>query len=38
MEFLYMLEGEVVYRQGSNLYPMKPGDSLSSTPTGPHGA
>ncbi|TGR16316.1 MerR family transcriptional regulator, partial [Mesorhizobium sp. M1C.F.Ca.ET.196.01.1.1] len=26
MEFLYMLEGEVVYRHGNNLYPMKPGD------------
>jgi len=28
MEFLYMLEGEVVYRHGANVYHMGPGDSL----------
>ena len=28
MEFLYMLEGEVVYRHGSHLFRMLPGDSL----------
>jgi transcriptional regulator with XRE-family HTH domain len=37
MEFLYMLEGEVVYRHGSNLYPMKPGDSLFFDADAPHG-
>jgi len=33
----YMLEGEVVYRHGSNLYPMKPGDSLFFDADAPHG-
>jgi transcriptional regulator with XRE-family HTH domain len=37
MEFLYMLEGEVVYRHGSNLYHMKPGDSLFFDADAPHG-
>ncbi|PBB82214.1 MerR family transcriptional regulator [Mesorhizobium sp. WSM3879] len=37
MEFLYMLEGEVVYRHGSNRYPMKPGDSLFFDADAPHG-
>ena len=37
MEFLYMLEGEVTYRHGSNLYPMKPGDSLFFDADAPHG-
>jgi len=37
MEFLYMLEGEVVYRHGNNLYPMKPGDSLFFDADAPHG-
>ncbi|WFP62471.1 XRE family transcriptional regulator [Mesorhizobium sp. WSM4904] len=37
MEFLYMLEGEVVYRHGSHLYPMKPGDSLFFDADAPHG-
>ena len=36
-EFLYMLEGEVVYRHGSNLYLMKPGDSLFFDADAPHG-
>jgi len=37
MEFLYMLEGEVVYRHGDNLYAMKAGDSLFFDADAPHG-
>jgi transcriptional regulator with XRE-family HTH domain len=37
LEFLYMLEGEVTYRHGSNLYPMKRGDSLFFDADAPHG-
>lgn len=37
MEFLYMLEGEVVYRHGDNRYPMQPGDSLFFDADAPHG-
>jgi transcriptional regulator with XRE-family HTH domain len=37
MEFLYMLEGEVVYRHGHNLYRMMPGDSLFFDADAPHG-
>ncbi|MGG7516500.1 helix-turn-helix domain-containing protein [Allorhizobium undicola] len=37
MEFLYMLEGEVVYRHGEKLYPMQPGDSLFFDADAPHG-
>lgn len=37
IEFLYMLAGEVVYRHGSNLYHMKPGDSLFFDADAPHG-
>lgn len=37
MEFLYMLEGEVVYRHGANLYRMEPGDSLFFDADAPHG-
>lgn len=37
MEFLYMLEGEVVYRHSSNLYRMTPGDSLFFDADAPHG-
>jgi DNA-binding transcriptional regulator YiaG/mannose-6-phosphate isomerase-like protein (cupin superfamily) len=37
MEFLYMLEGEVVYRHASNLYRMAPGDSLFFDADAPHG-
>lgn len=37
MEFLYMLEGEVVYRHGDNLYTMRPGDSLFFDADAPHG-
>ncbi len=37
MEFLYMLEGEVVYRHGANLYRLTPGDSLFFEADAPHG-
>lgn len=37
LEFLYMLEGEVVYRHGTELYPMRPGDSLFFDADAPHG-
>nr|WP_299496994.1 helix-turn-helix domain-containing protein [uncultured Rhizobium sp.] len=37
MEFLYMLEGEVIYRHGDSLYRMEPGDSLFFDADAPHG-
>jgi uncharacterized cupin superfamily protein len=37
MEFLYMIEGEVVYRHGSHLYHLTPGDSLFFDADAPHG-
>lgn len=37
LEFLYMLEGEVVYRHSDKLYPMRPGDSLFFEADAPHG-
>jgi len=37
MEFIYMLEGEVVYRHGSHLFHMQPGDSLFFDADAPHG-
>ena len=37
LEFLYMLEGEVVYRHADKLYPMQPGDSLFFDADSPHG-
>ncbi|MBM7047555.1 MULTISPECIES: helix-turn-helix domain-containing protein [Rhizobium] len=37
MEFLYMLEGEVIYRHGDQLFPMQPGDSLFFDADAPHG-
>jgi transcriptional regulator with XRE-family HTH domain len=37
LEFLYMLEGEVVYRHGDKLYTMRPGDSLFFDADAPHG-
>ncbi|MFK0166525.1 helix-turn-helix domain-containing protein [Rhizobium sp. NPDC090279] len=37
MEFLYMLEGEVMYRHGDQLYPMQPGDSLFFDADARHG-
>lgn len=36
-EFLYLLEGEFVYRHGDNLYRMSPGDSLFFDADTPHG-
>ena len=37
LEFLYMLEGEVVYRHGDASYVMTPGDSLFFDADAPHG-
>ncbi len=37
LEFLYMLEGEVMYRHGDKLYRMTPGDSLFFDADAPHG-
>lgn len=37
LEFLYMLEGEVVYRHGDQLFSMQPGDSLFFDADAPHG-
>jgi transcriptional regulator with XRE-family HTH domain len=37
VEFLYALEGEVVYRYGQNNYVLEPGDSLMFEGHTPHG-
>lgn len=37
MEFIYMLEGEVVYRHGDSLFRMTAGDSLFFDADAPHG-
>lgn len=37
LEFLYMLEGNVVYRHGDKLYDMHPGDALFFDAEAPHG-
>ena len=37
MELIYMLDGEVVYRHGDQLFPMQPGDSLFFDADAPHG-
>jgi transcriptional regulator with XRE-family HTH domain len=37
LEFLYMLEGEVVYRHADKVYTMRPGDSLFFDADAPHG-
>lgn len=37
LELLYMLEGEVTYRHGDNLFHMKPGDSLFFDADARHG-
>lgn len=37
MEFLYMLEGEIVYRHGEQLFTMQSGDSLFFDADAPHG-
>ena len=36
-EFIYILEGEMVYRHGSRVYAMSPGDSLYFDADAPHG-
>ena len=37
LEFIYMLEGEVVYRHGDRSYRLTPGDSLFFDSDAPHG-
>lgn len=37
IETIYMLEGEVDYRHGDNVYPLKPGDTLLFDADAPHG-
>ena len=37
LEFIYMLEGEVVYRHGDNIYTLQPGDSLFFDADAQHG-
>ena len=37
LEFIYMLEGEVVYRHGSKTFALAPGDSLFFDAQAPHG-
>jgi DNA-binding XRE family transcriptional regulator/mannose-6-phosphate isomerase-like protein (cupin superfamily) len=37
VEFIYMLEGEAVYRHGSRNYLLEPGDSLFFDADAPHG-
>ncbi len=37
LEFIYMLEGEVVYRHGAKTFALSPGDSLFFDAQAPHG-
>ena len=37
IETIYMLEGEVDYRHGNTVYPLKPGDTLFFDADAPHG-
>ena len=37
MEFIYSIEGEVIYRHGDKTYPLTPGDSLFFDGDAPHG-
>lgn len=37
VEFIYLLEGEMVYRHANKTYPMFPGDSLYFDSEAPHG-
>lgn len=37
VEFIYLLEGEVLYRHGDKTYRLKPGDSLYFDADAPHG-
>ncbi|SMD08134.1 MULTISPECIES: helix-turn-helix domain-containing protein [Primorskyibacter] len=37
IETIYMLEGEIDYRHGNDLYPLRPGDTLFFDADAPHG-
>lgn len=37
IETIYMLEGEINYRHGENVFPLKPGDTLFFDADAPHG-
>lgn len=37
IETIYMLDGEIDYRHGDNVYPLKPGDTLFFDADAPHG-
>jgi DNA-binding XRE family transcriptional regulator len=37
IETIYMLEGEIDYRHGDDVYPLKPGDTLFFDADAPHG-
>lgn len=37
LEFIYMVEGELVYRHGGEVYLLQPGDALFFDPNAPHG-
>jgi transcriptional regulator with XRE-family HTH domain len=37
MEFIYMLQGKVVYRHGNRTYTLQPGDALFFDADAPHG-
>ncbi|MDE0511194.1 MAG: XRE family transcriptional regulator [Gammaproteobacteria bacterium] len=37
IEFMYILEGEMIYQEGDRTYHMCPGDSLYFDPSSPHG-
>ncbi len=37
IETIYMLEGEIDYRHGGDVYPLKPGDTLFFDADAPHG-
>ena len=37
LEFIYMLEGEVIYRHANQTYHLRPGDSLFFDADAPHG-
>jgi len=36
-EFIYILEGRIVYRHGNQTYPLAPGDALTFRGDVPHG-
>ena len=37
IETIYMLDGEIAYRHGQTVYPLKPGDTLFFDADAPHG-